>query len=233
MAFNKGINIKRHFHGGAISLSLETFLVIRIPNALVLRILSRSLFLAMVLATLPFLRTIPRGFSSTYHSNHPVLPSGSLDLDLLNLIFLDFAADEGLLRENDKVLVVNSPFPDGFGDKIDVVVASDFERKDLFSDESYDFVFTSGSIDAEKLVQQFVDSDFDCSPRRNLLETGAEALKGLEDVLWKPLRKASVKLRKYFSNIKYLPNLLGDSLKGYKKKVFIGVRLPKEQKGVM
>ncbi|KAL2344538.1 hypothetical protein Fmac_005823 [Flemingia macrophylla] len=96
-----------------------------IPNALVLRILSRSLFLAMVLAMLPFLRTIPRGFSATYHRNHPMLPSGSLNLGLLNSIFCDFA-DEGLLKENDKVLVVNSPIPNGFGDKIDIVVDSDF-----------------------------------------------------------------------------------------------------------
>ncbi|KAL2342066.1 hypothetical protein Fmac_010006 [Flemingia macrophylla] len=282
MAFNKGIKIKRHFHGGAISLSPETFLVIRIPDALVLRILSRSLFLAMVLATLPFLRTVPRGFSSTYHSNHPVLPSGSLDVGLLNSIFRDFA-DEGLLRENDKVLVVNSAIPSGFGDKIDVVVDSDFERKDLFSDESYDFVFTSGSIDAEFInrvlkidgivalplgakplnsafkeqtnyrvvflkrygfvivalkkigpaIRLFVDSDSDSSPRRKLLETGAEALKGLEDVLSEPPRKALVKSRKYFSNIKYLPDLLGDSLEGFKKRVFIGVGLPEEEKGVM
>ncbi|KAL2318631.1 hypothetical protein Fmac_032507 [Flemingia macrophylla] len=59
----------------------------------------------------------------------------------------------------------------------------------------------------------------------------AEALKGLEDVICKPPRKALVKSRKYFSNIKYLPDLLGDSLEGYKKKVFIGVGLPEEEKG--
>ncbi|KAL2329132.1 hypothetical protein Fmac_022559 [Flemingia macrophylla] len=289
MEFIKGIKIKRHFHGEAILLSPETFLFIRIPVALALRILCRSLFLAVVLATLPFLRTVLRGLSSTCHGNHPVLPSGPLDVGLMNSIFRDFT-HERLVRDNDKVLVVNSPVPNGFvpnvfGDKIDVVVDSDFERKGLFNDESYDFVFTSGSIDAEFIdrvlkidgvvalplgakplnsafkeqtnyrvvflkrygfvivglkkigpaIQLFADSD-SCR-RRKLLETKAEAktmaLKGLEDVFLEPPRKALVKSRKYLSNIKYLPDLLGDSLEGYNKRVFISVGLPEENKGVM
>lgn len=283
--FSKGIKMKKHFHDGAFSLNPETFLVIRIPDALVLRILSRSLFLAMVLATLPFLRTALRGFSSAYHNSNSLLPSGSLDVGLLNSIFHDFA-DEGLLGENDKALIMNSPIPNGFGEEIDVVMDSDSKRKSLFSDESYDFVFTSGSIDADFIdrilkidgivalplgakplnsafkeqtnyrvvflkrygfvivalkktgpaIRLSVDSDFS-SPKRKLLETEAEAktvaLEGLEDVLLEPPRKALVKSRKYLNNIKYLPDLLGDSLDGYDKRVFIGIGLPEENKGVM
>ncbi|KAG4960637.1 hypothetical protein JHK87_037270 [Glycine soja] len=141
---------KKHLHDGrtiALNPETETFLVIRIPDALVLRIVSRSLIVAMVLAALPFLGTVLEGFyfSSSFVPN---LDTGSLDVGLLNSILHDFA-EEGLLRENDKALIVNSPVPDIFREKIDAVMNSDWESKSLFADESYDFVFTSGAIDAE------------------------------------------------------------------------------------
>ncbi|TKY71498.1 hypothetical protein E2542_SST00229 [Spatholobus suberectus] len=280
MEFNRGIKMKKHLRDGTVAaLNPETFLVIRIPDAFVLRILSRSLFLAVVLAALPFLGTVLRGFSSSSHNNS-FAPSGSLDVGLLNSILLDFA-DEGLLKEDDKALIVDAPIPNGFGDKIDVVVDSDLERKSLFADESYDFVFTSGSIDAE-FIDRVLKIDgivalplgakptnfafreqtnyrvvylkrygfvivalkktgpyirlVDPSPkRRKLLATVAKTvvLKGLEDVLLEPPRKALVKSRNYLNKIKYLPDLLGDSLEGYNRRVFIGVGLPEENKGAM
>lgn len=143
----------KHLHDGRTiaALNPESFLVIRIPDALVLRILSRSLFVAMVLAALPFLGTVLKGFyfSSSFVPNvETAAASGSLDVGLLNSILHDFA-HEGLLRENDKALIVNSPVPDIFREKIDAVMNSDWESKSLFADESYDFVFTSGAIDAE------------------------------------------------------------------------------------
>ncbi|KAG4948305.1 hypothetical protein AAZX31_15G055100 [Glycine max] len=279
----------KHLHDGRTiaALNPESFLVIRIPDALVLRILSRSLFVAMVLAALPFLGTVLKGFyfSSSFVPNvETAAASGSLDVGLLNSILHDFA-HEGLLRENDKALVLNSPLPNVFREKIDVVMDSDWESKSLFADVSYDFVFTSGDIDAEFIDRilkidgivalplgskpsnsafkeqnnyrvvslkrygtavvvalkktgpavRLVDSD--SSPKRKLLATKTEAksvaLKGLEDVLLEPPRKALVKSRKYLNKIKYLPDLVGDSLEGYKRRVFIGVGLPEENKGVM
>ncbi|RDX66251.1 hypothetical protein CR513_55008, partial [Mucuna pruriens] len=278
MEFNKESKMKKHLHDETIANALnpQTVLVLRIPNALVLRILSRSLFLAMLLASLPFLRT----FFSSSPLNNPFLPSGSLDVDLLDSILHDFV-DEGLLKEDDKALIVNPPIPNVFSDKIYVVTDSDLERKRLFPDQSFDFVFTSDSIDAEFIDRilkidgivalplgathsnsafreqsnyrvvflkrygfvivglkktgpaiKLVDSSSSSSsPKRKLLET--DALKGLEDVLLEPPRKALVKSRKYLNKIKYLPDLLGDSLEGYNRRVFIGVGLAEENKGVM
>ncbi|KAK2447006.1 pyruvate dehydrogenase E1 component subunit beta, mitochondrial [Trifolium repens] len=143
---------KKHFHGGTITLnSDDNFVLIRIPDTKVLRILSRSLFLVMILVALPFLGNILNGFSFTLSSNSSVV--SKIEKTLLNLIIHDMA-DEGLYKKNDKALIVSSlngfEF-DGIIDKndIDVVMDSDYDKMSLFLNESYDFVFTSNSSDAE------------------------------------------------------------------------------------
>jgi hypothetical protein len=140
---------KKHFHGTLNS--DDNFVLIRIPDTKVLRILSRSLFLVMILVTLPFLGNFFNGFSFTLSSNSSVV--SKIEKTLLNLIIHDMA-DEGLYKKNDKALIVSSlngfEF-DGIIDKndIDVVMDSDYDKMSLFLNESYDFVFTSNSSDAE------------------------------------------------------------------------------------
>ncbi|XP_043709120.1 uncharacterized protein LOC122658266 [Telopea speciosissima] len=58
-------------------------------------------------------------------------------------------------------------------------------------------------------------------------EAKKAALKGLEDVLLEPPRASSVKkIKKYLKRTKYLPDLIGDSLEEYPRRVFIDVGLP-------
>ncbi|KAL5074842.1 hypothetical protein RYX36_013826 [Vicia faba] len=57
------------------------------------------------------------------------------------------------------------------------------------------------------------------------------ALQNLEDVLLEPPRAASGKSRKYLKRTKYLPNLMGDSLESYSRRVFIDVGLPEKNGG--
>ncbi|KAL5074841.1 hypothetical protein RYX36_013825 [Vicia faba] len=57
------------------------------------------------------------------------------------------------------------------------------------------------------------------------------ALHNLEDVLLEPLRAASGKSRKYLKRTKYLPDLMGDSLESYFRRVFIDVGLPEKNGG--
>lgn len=278
--------MKKHLLSGTNALNLDTVIVIRIPDAQVLRILSRSLFLAMVLATLPFLGTIFKEFSPNSHSLVSKIETSSWPL--LNLILHDMA-DEGLLKKYDKALIVSPP--NGFGgigifnsNNVDVIMDSDLEAKSLFPNESCDFVFTSSSIDSE-----FVDrilkiggivalplgakpsnaafreqSNYRVvylrrysptsiivalrktvpivnlvvsSPKRKLCHLTSEAkiaaLKGLEDVLLEPPRHAVVKSKSYLKKFKYLPNLLGDSLEGYKRRLFISVGMLEENRGVI
>ncbi|CAL5183228.1 unnamed protein product [Lathyrus oleraceus] len=132
---------KKHFHGGTrIALNPHNSIVIRIPDTKVLRILSRSLFLVMVLVALPFIGNILNGFSFTLSSHSFVVSK---------IEFLHDMAEKGIYRNDDKALIVSSP-PYSFGfEGIDVVMDNDYERKSLFLDESYDFVFTSNSSDVE------------------------------------------------------------------------------------
>uniref|UniRef100_A0A7N0V1T6 DUF7870 domain-containing protein n=1 Tax=Kalanchoe fedtschenkoi TaxID=63787 RepID=A0A7N0V1T6_KALFE len=67
---------------------------------------------------------------------------------------------------------------------------------------------------------------------RRLLGFPAEArraaLKKLEDVLLEPPRASSGKSRSYQKRTRYLPDLLGDSLESYPRRVFIDVGLPEK-----
>ncbi|CAJ1961318.1 unnamed protein product [Sphenostylis stenocarpa] len=280
--------VKGHLHNGRkTTLKPQTFLVASIPNALVLRILSRSLFFVMVFASLSFMRIAYKGFysSMTFVPTSEPAAYGSLDVGLLNLMLNDFST-KGLFKDNGKTLLVNSPVPNGLDKNIHILVNSNSERKRLLADESYDFVFTYDVTDAE-----FIDrilkidgivafplgarpsnyafrehtnykvvyikrygfvivvlkktgpairlGDSDSSPKRKLLAVETEvmsktvALNGLEDVHLEPPRKTLVQSRNYLNNIKYLPDLLGDSLEGYSRRVFISVGLPEENESVM
>lgn len=67
------------------------------------------------------------------------------------------------------------------------------------------------------------------SQRKLLSTTNANAkkaaLKNLEDVLLEPPRSSSGKSRKYLKQTRYLPDLMGDSLENYPRRVFIDVGL--------
>ncbi|RYR22437.1 uncharacterized protein LOC107634174 isoform X1 [Arachis ipaensis] len=55
------------------------------------------------------------------------------------------------------------------------------------------------------------------------------ALQNLEDVLLEPPRASSRISRKYLKRTKYLPNLMGDSLESYPRRVFIDVGLAEKE----
>ncbi|KAG4157809.1 hypothetical protein ERO13_D02G085600v2 [Gossypium hirsutum] len=65
----------------------------------------------------------------------------------------------------------------------------------------------------------------------NTSEAKRAALKKLEDVLLEPPRASSRTSRTYLKRTKYLPDLLGDSLESYPRRVFIDVGLPKKDGG--
>ncbi|XP_050234244.1 uncharacterized protein LOC126682564 [Mercurialis annua] len=73
------------------------------------------------------------------------------------------------------------------------------------------------------------------STKRKLLSYRTEerraALNNLEDVLLEPPRSASRKSRTYLKKTKYLPDLTGDSLESYPRRVFIDVGLPEREGG--
>ncbi|KAJ1416375.1 hypothetical protein SESBI_17331 [Sesbania bispinosa] len=62
-------------------------------------------------------------------------------------------------------------------------------------------------------------------------EAKKAALQNLEDVLLEPPRAASGKSRVYLKRTRYLPDLMGDSLESYPRRVFIDVGLPEKDGG--
>lgn len=62
-------------------------------------------------------------------------------------------------------------------------------------------------------------------------EAKKAALQNLEDVLLEPPRAASGKSRKYLKRTRFLPDLMGDSLESYPRRVFIDVGLPEKEGG--
>lgn len=62
-------------------------------------------------------------------------------------------------------------------------------------------------------------------------EAKAAALKNLEDVLLEPPRAGSGKSSRYLKRTRYLPDLMGDSLESYPRRVFIDVGLPEKEGG--
>lgn len=83
------------------------------------------------------------------------------------------------------------------------------------------------------LVSQLVISSAKRRPLQLASDAKKTALLGLEDVLLEPPRKALAKSRMYLKRFKYLPNLLGDSLEDYSRRVFIHAGLQEEKKGAM
>lgn len=77
--------------------------------------------------------------------------------------------------------------------------------------------------------------DTNLTTQRRLLgyanEAKKAALKNLEDVLLEPPRAASGKSNRYLKRTKYLPDLMGDSLESYPRRVFIDVGLPEKEGG--
>ncbi|OWM71321.1 uncharacterized protein LOC116203134 [Punica granatum] len=55
-----------------------------------------------------------------------------------------------------------------------------------------------------------------------------EALKNLEDVLLEPPRAATGRSKRYLKKTRYLPDLMGDTLEGYPRRVFIDVGPPEK-----
>jgi len=62
-------------------------------------------------------------------------------------------------------------------------------------------------------------------------EAKKAALQKLEDVLLEPPRAASGKSRAYLKRTKFLPDLMGDTLESYPRRVFIDVDLPQKDGG--
>ncbi|KAG5543862.1 hypothetical protein RHGRI_016576 [Rhododendron griersonianum] len=266
------------------------FLVIRLPNSWILKLVARTLVLALVIASLPQISSIIGGVSSDFYKatdSEAEIAFDSINFDLLPLLFRDLK-NEGILKMGDRALLLGNKNDKGLynsdmirlengGNEMDFVSFSDSEKQGAVTDETFDFAFTQGfhaaaaaefigrtlkvgGVAAVQLSEDpamaFEKPDnfqivyvrrFDTtiigmrktsgaglkSPAKRKLcgvttEAKKAALKKLEDVLLEPPRAASGKSQTYLKRTRYLPDLLGDSLESYPRRVFIDVGLPEK-----
>ncbi|KAI4299137.1 hypothetical protein L6164_032625 [Bauhinia variegata] len=213
------------FQGGRIALNADTVLVVRLPETQILSIMSRSQFLAMVLVAFSCLGSIFRAASLS--SSHAVVSRfgtayDPFNVELLNWLFHDLAYD----------FVFTSSSKDAkFIDRI--LVALPLDNNPLF-----DFKEQSNYMDVYVRRYSSIIVALRKTGPANKMEASSTkrkeakkvALKGLEDVFLEPPRRALVDSKNYLKKIKYLPDLLGDSLEGYERRVFISIGSPEENK---
>ncbi|KAL6176815.1 hypothetical protein ACLB2K_053448 [Fragaria x ananassa] len=248
------------------------YLVIRIPDSRVLLFLARSVILALVIVSIPWLNSL---VPITSTANEIIGSSANPNLELVPLIFHDLAK-EGLIKtgHGEKAVFVNNGAIQSSeilkDNGVDLIHE---DQQNSVNDQSVDFAFVSifpsavkfiertlkvGGIVAlqrseevsmkfrlpsnykmvylrkfdatvmamRKMSSSSVSTATNSSPtRRHLLSEDAkkEALKNLEDVLLEPPRAKSGKSSRYLKKTRYLPDLMGDSLEGYSRRIFIDV----------
>ncbi|KAK6143675.1 hypothetical protein DH2020_024023 [Rehmannia glutinosa] len=260
-----------------IGLKSDTLLVIKLPDSRALRIMSKSLFLAMVLLALPSIYSITMRASSSgslYEHDDSDSANGFKILPILlrNLV------EEGLIKKGHKGFVLGAGIGDIEDDfeflrdaGIDLLTGADLKKmKNEVAHQVFDFVFASSFqriqlvdgilkdnglvisplgrdpsnglrlLSSYKIVylrrfentvvamrKMGASSDGPTNSKEILCGVTSEekkaALKGLEDVYLEPPRRAALELKSRFISrkIKFLPDLLKDSLDEYPRRVFI------------
>lgn len=270
-----------------MGLDSDTLLVIKLPDPKVLRVISRSVLLALIFITIPCIRSFTRDLTSTVSGS--VTESGVFDFEQLDLLLRDLG-DEGLLRRSDKALVVCPSVPSMIhklknfdANQMDMVMDSALEGQSSFSEELFDFVYASNlavdvkfvdhvvkiggilafplsneqantlpdktnykivylrryssTIVAMRKIGSMESTVVSSFTKRRLFESATEAkkavaLEDLEEVLLEPPRQPLKNLNNYSRKIKFLPQLMGNSLDSFGRRVFLNVGLPEERKDV-
>ncbi|XP_057465503.1 uncharacterized protein LOC130755167 [Actinidia eriantha] len=161
-----------------IGLNSDTLLIIRLPSSQALRVLSRSLFLTMLILALPCIGSILRGPTTSLYEE---IGSNSIGFDLLSLLFRDLS-DEGLLKKGDKVLVLSSGVEKSMDCsesvrecEIDLEIQSDLDGESSIWDDKFDFILALNSNAAKSadgvlklgglLVMQLSDDPSNAFPK--------------------------------------------------------------------
>lgn len=268
---SKGNNVQ----SGRIGFESNTQLIIKLPDSHVIRIISRSMFMIVVIFAFPYIASMLDRSENTVFD----VKSDVFAIEQLDWLFHDLA-NEGLLKSNSKLLIV-CPDVEGMfqnlkdfnGSEMEIVMVSGLEQVSSIFEDSFDFVFST--VDA-KLVDHVVKiggiltvplsnessnaltknpnykivylrryaSTFmamkkigdgnvlgeSYSTKRRLFQKDSKEadLRGLEDALLEPPRWALRNSKKYSRKFKFLPYLLGYSLEGFRRRVFVNVGSPEE-----
>lgn len=137
-------------NGVGFGLNSATLLVIRLPESRVLRIMSRSMFVAMVILALPTLGAMIRASSNgaMYDKSGDLVNSS--EFKILPILFRDLL-DEGLIKKDHKGFILGSG-PFGMGETeddlkflkdagIDLFTGVNLQHKKVVENMLFDFAF--------------------------------------------------------------------------------------------
>ncbi|XP_027150461.1 uncharacterized protein LOC113750713 [Coffea eugenioides] len=151
------------------------FVVVRLPSSWVLKVITRALFLAFVIVSLPWLNTaigdltskLNNGAKVSSVADHIAVDDPNDAVGTLSVLFHDLA-NEGLLKMGDRALIISN------GDdheaaifntqaisdyNMDVVSCSDVERQSLIPNQTYDLVFVRDFHAASELIERIIKKD--------------------------------------------------------------------------
>ncbi|KAH7524760.1 hypothetical protein FEM48_Zijuj06G0153500 [Ziziphus jujuba var. spinosa] len=284
----------KHLNGGDdLDLYLypeARYLIVRLPNSRVSKLLARSMFLALFIVTFHWIlpSNIPPGLvSAAAESESAQVGTNVVDainMEILSLFFRDLK-NEGIFKAGKNAAFMSSRIDQTIfslniinDNKIKIISSQDSNRQNSIPNDTFDFVFVSmfagnsefidrtlkvGGIVALHLsknpstwfqkpsnykivyfrrfdstvmaMRKTSHAENGSATQRRLCEYAKEAKKAalnkLEDVLLEPPRAASGKSRRYLKKTRYLPDLMGDSLESYPRRVFIDVGLPENDGG--
>lgn len=270
-------NNYNEMNGVEIGFNPDALLIIKLPDSRALRIMSRSLFFAMVLLALPSLFSMMRASAGASAYESASISDASEGFRILPVLLRDLV-EEGLIRKGNKGFVLGATVGDighdfGFlkNSGIDLLTGADLQQKNVVEHQVFDFVFAT-SLQGIQVVDSMIKENGlvisplgrDPSTGLRLLstykivylrrfestvvamrKTGASsagaatkealpcggatsdvkrnALNGLEDVYLEPPRRAVLEKKSSFMSrkIKFLPDLLKDSLDEYPRRVFV------------
>ncbi|KAK4438113.1 hypothetical protein Salat_0145400 [Sesamum alatum] len=150
-AKNGGYRVNE-LNGVGVGLNSQTLLIIKLPDSRALSIISRSLFLAMVLLALPSLGSMIRSAS-----NVPLFgPDADLGFadgfDVLPILLRDLV-EEGLIKKGHKGFVLATSMPETEDDfeflrdaGVDLLTGADLRRKKLGEHQLIDGVLKDGGL---------------------------------------------------------------------------------------
>lgn len=248
-----------------------------LPDRRLLRVIARSVFLAVAIFSFPLLGSI---MGSSDHNSRDYHALGAVDESFFVPVLFGDLSNLGLIRSGNRAAFVGevgSLHAQVLEEmKMDLVSEFDTQLQKSIPDDTFDFVFADGFATVADFIERVlktggimavqmnddVSGSFRVPPyykivylrqfqativvmkkmgrpalqlqapneKRRLCGVASEAMKiaisGLEELLLEPPQLNSMEIYNFLGRVNYLPDLMGDSLDGYPRRIFVNLCLP-------
>lgn len=215
-------------NGVGIGLNSHTLLIIKLPDSRSLRIVSRSLFLAMVLLALPSIGSIMRA-SSNAPLYDPDADSGIPNGFKIQPILLRDLMDEGLIKKGHKGFVLGAGIRDIEDDfeflrdaGIDLLTGADLRQNRVGEHQVFDYVYSPSFRGIQLIDDILKDGGLVISPLGLDPSDELRLLRNFKIVYLRRFENTVVAMRKAVASSNSMPNSAA-------KQVFCGITPDKKK----